>query len=112
VPEFGFHALQLWRLSELSPVTGRVAEFRGAPDYGLIVHTLPDADQYVAFGDGAVWSHVLAFRLSPDAGPVLWISGASFAKIASSFGEFWERYLEDPDSMLWPTSEQIISPAI
>src|SRR5690349_12586806 len=68
VPELGFRALQLWQLAELSRVTERVAEFRGIPDYSPIVRTLPEADQYVAFGDGAVWSHVLAFRLTPHAG--------------------------------------------
>ena len=111
VPELGFHALQLWRLTELSRVSERVAEFRGIPDYGPIIRTLADADQYVAFGDGAVWSHVLAFRLSADAGPVLWICGASYAEVAPNFEEFWRRYLEDPDALLWPTTDQVISPA-
>jgi hypothetical protein len=111
VPEFGFHALQLWRLAELTRVSHRVAEFRGAPDYGPIVQTLPDSDQYVAFGDGAVWSHVLAFRLGAEAGPVLWICGAAYAEVAPNFVAFWEGYLDDPDSMLWPTENQIIAPA-
>ncbi|MDQ6768983.1 MAG: SMI1/KNR4 family protein [Gemmatimonadota bacterium] len=111
VPELGFHALQLWSLAELSRVSEQVAEFRGIPDYGPIVQTLRDADQYFAFGDGAIWSHVLAFRLTPHAGPVLWICGDSYAEVAPSFNEFWDRYLDDPDSMLWPTEEQVISPA-
>ena len=64
----------------------------------------------VAFGDGAIWSHVLAFRLSPHAGPVLWICGASYAELAPGFDDFWERYLANPDTMLWPTAEQVISP--
>jgi len=110
VPEFGFHTLRLWPLAELSRISDRVAEFRGIPDYGPIVQTLPNADQYVAFGDGAIWSHVLAFRLSPHAGPVLWICGASYAELAPGFDDFWERYLANPDTMLWPTAEQVISP--
>jgi hypothetical protein len=112
VPDFGFHALQLWPLAELSRVSERVAEFRGIPDYGPIVRALPEADQYVAFGDGAVWSHVLVFRLTPNAGPVLWISGASYAEVAPSFDEFWVRYLDEPDSVLWPAEGQIVSPAV
>jgi len=112
VPEFGFHALQLWRLVELTRVSERVAQFRGIPDYGPIIDSLPDAAEYIAFGDGAVWSHVLAFRLTPHAGPVLWICGASYAEMAPSFEEFWARYLENPDSMLWPTEAQVISPAV
>jgi hypothetical protein len=111
VPDFGFHSLQLWPLAELATVTGRVAECRGAPDYGPIVNSLREADQYVAFGDGACWSHVLAFRLTPNAGPVLWISGAHYAQMAPTFAEFWERYLDNPDSMLWPNDEQIVAPA-
>ena len=112
VPEFGFHALQLWPLTELSRVSDRVAQFGGIPDYRPIVHSLPEAAQYVAFGDGAVWSHVLAFRLSPHGGPILWICGASYAEMAPSFEAFWERYLENPDSMLWPEEGQVISPAV
>ena len=111
VPEFGFHSLQLWSLAELSRVSDRVAEFRGIPDYGPIIRTLPDSDNYVAFGDGAIWSHVLAFRLSREAGPVLWICGASYAEVAPTFDEFWERYLSSPDAVLWPTEDQVISPA-
>ncbi len=91
VPEFGLHALQLWPLLELSRVSDRVAQFRGIPDYGPIVDSLARAEEYIAFGDGAAWSHVLAFRVSPDAGPVLWICGASYATMAPSFEEFWER---------------------
>src|SRR5687768_14898800 len=51
VPNFGFEALQLWSLAELTRVSDRVAEFQGIPNYGPIVHTLPDADRYLAFGD-------------------------------------------------------------
>lgn len=111
VPEFGFHTLQLWPLAELARVSGRVADFRGIPDYGPIVRTLPDSNQYLAFGDGAIWSHVLAFRLSLHGGPVLWICGASYAEVAPSFEDFWERYLASPDAVLWPTADQVISPA-
>ena len=111
VPDLGFRALQLWPLAELTRVSEGVAEFRGLPDYGPITATLPDAAQYLAFGDGAVWSHILAVRLVPDAGPVLWICGASYAEVAPSFDEFWRRYLAEPESVLWPSEEQIISPA-
>jgi hypothetical protein len=73
------------------------------------VESLPDADQYVAFGDGAVWSHVIAFRLSAQAGPVIWICGASYAVLAASFDDFWEAYLDNPDAMLWPGDDRVIS---
>ncbi|HEY9228089.1 MAG TPA: SMI1/KNR4 family protein [Gemmatimonadaceae bacterium] len=111
VPEFGFYALQLWPLAKLTRVSVGVTAFRGVPDYGPIIDTLPDADEYVAFGDGAIWSHVLAFRLCRRAGPVLWICGGSYAEIASDFDDFWRRYLQNPDALLWPSADQIISPA-
>ena len=112
VPDFGAHALQLWPLAEVSRVSERVAEYRGVPDYGPIVTTLPDADQYIAFGDGMCWSHVLAARLSDGAGPVLWICGGSYVRVAQTFDEFWARYLENPDSVLWPDENEIISAAV
>ena len=112
VPEFGAHALQLWPLAEVSRVSERVAEYRGVPDYGPILTTLPEADQYIAFGDGMCWSHVLAARLSDNAGPVLWSCGGSYARVAPTFDEFWVRYLENPDSVLWPDEDEINSPAV
>jgi len=112
VPEFGLHALQLWPLAELTRVSEGVAKFRGIPDYGPILTALPEVDQYVAFGDAMGWSHVLAVRLSPVAGPVLWISGGSYAEVAPTFDDFWARYLESPDSVLWPGQGQIGSPAV
>ncbi len=112
VPEFGLHASQLWPLGELTRVSQRVAQFRGIPDYGLILNTLPDADEYLAFGDAMCWSHVLAVRLTEEAGPVLWISGAAYARVGASFDDFWARYLQSPDSVLWPSQEQIVSPAV
>ena len=112
VPEFGLHALQLWPLTELSRVSDRVAAYQGIPDYGPILKTLPNVEQYVAFGDAMCWSHVLAARLTPSAGPVLWISGGAYATVAPTFGEFWTLYLASPDSVLWPRAAQIISPAV
>jgi hypothetical protein len=112
VPEFGLHALQLWPLAELTRVSEGVAEFRGIPDYGPILTALPEVDQYLAFGDAMCWSHVLAVRLSAVAGPVLWISGGSYAEVAPTFDDFWVRYLESPDSVLWPGQGQIGSPAV
>lgn len=110
VPDFGYNALQLWPLAELTRVDERVAEYRGIPDYGPIVETLPDAAQYVAFGDAMCWSHVLAARLSADGGPVLWISGSDYERVAEAFEDFWAIYLENPASVLWPGSNQNLSP--
>ena len=112
VPEFGLHALQLWPLEELTLVSEGVAEYTGIPDYAPILKTLAEVDQYLAFGDAMCWSHVLAARLSPSGGPVLWISGGSYAPVALSFDDFWIRYLESPDAVLWPKQEQIVSPAV
>jgi hypothetical protein len=84
VPDFGLHALQLWPLAELTRVSDRVAEYRGIPDYGPIVHTLPNAEEYVAFGDALCWSHVVAVRLA-EPGPVLWICGGEYAEVAPTF---------------------------
>src|SRR5687767_7980061 len=66
VPDLGLHALELWPLTELTRVSEGIAECRGTPDYGPILRTLPDADQYLAFGDAMCWSHVLAARLTPE----------------------------------------------
>jgi len=111
VPECGFHDLHLWRLHELGRVNERVAEFRGSPDYRSIVTALPRSSEFIAFGDGAIWSHVLAFRLSENGGPVIWISGGVYTEMAPSFEEYWHRYLENPDSMLWPTDAHEMLPA-
>ncbi len=106
----GAHILDLmffdsWPLAELGRVPDTVASFRGIPDYGPIANVLPDSNEYVAFGDGMVWSHVLAFRLNPgstDSGPVVWISGARYAKVADTYSEFWELYLANAAAVLWP----------
>jgi hypothetical protein len=97
-------AFQAWALTSIGPVPSVVARFRGIPDYGGICETLPDAGDYFAFGDCMCWSHVLAVRLRPShAGtPVVWICGDRHTIVASSFNRFWERYLDDPRSVLWP----------
>jgi hypothetical protein len=98
---------QAWPLAELGPVPSTVATYRGTPDYGAIVQTLPDANDYFAFGDCMILSQVMAVRLRPlhVGTPVVWIQGHYFVRVAGNFDEFWERYLVDPVSVLWATPD-------
>jgi hypothetical protein len=96
--------LIVWPLAEVGRVPGSVATYRGTPDFGPITRTLPAADEYFAFADSMCWSHVYATRLTPagEDSPVLWICGAAYEELAPSFGAYWERYLRDPESVVWP----------
>lgn len=101
---------EAWPLADLGTLATTVATFRGIPDYGAIEQALPDAADYIAFGDCMMWSQVLAVRVRPYVAgtPVVWISGHHFARVASNFENFWERYLADPWSVLWARDVPII----
>jgi hypothetical protein len=89
----------VWPLAEIGTVPDRLSAFQGIPDYGRIAETLPDALQYLAFGDYTIWSHVLAVRANGghrDSGPVIWICGSEYGVLHETFAGFWEKYLADP----------------
>ena len=89
----------VWGLGAVRRVPEALGDFRGAPDYGPIVQTLPDAESYFAFADYMIWSHVFAVRAGQGGaplGPVVWICGAEHGVAAETFAAFWERYLSDP----------------
>jgi hypothetical protein len=98
------HLLVVWPLAEVGRVPDTVATFRGVPDFGPITRTLPGAGEYFAFADSMCWSHTYATRLTAtgEDSPVLWICGAEYEALAPSFGAFWERYLHDGESVVWP----------
>ena len=103
---------EAWSLDRVGAVPDVLSEFRGIPDYGRIGAALPFAKEYFVFADAMVWSQVLAVRLAPGvATEVVWISGSSFASVALTFMTFWERYLAEPDSMVWARGATIQSPA-
>jgi hypothetical protein len=76
-------------LDRVGPVPTVLTSFAGIPDFTDIGSTLPDANEYCAFADVMIWSHVLAVRLaSGKATDVVWLCGSSYAKIAPTFSEF------------------------
>ena len=92
-----------WPLAEVGRVTQVVTVFRGIPDFGPLVHTLPNASEYFAFADSMIWSHVYATRFDADrTGPVLHLCGDIVTEVAPSVTAFFERYLDDPSSVVWP----------
>ncbi len=97
--------IAFWPLAEVDMVPTKLAAFRGIPDYGGIESSLPDAASYFVFADHSIWVHVYAVKLSaaPTApSPVLWIAGDRWEMLASSFGDFPNRYARDPGSVLFP----------
>jgi hypothetical protein len=99
---------QAWSLNEIGTVPNVVAEFGGIPDYRRIASVLPNAAEYFAFADAMIWSQVLAVRITDRAATeVVWISGCAFALVASTFEAFWERYLTDPEAVVWARGAHI-----
>jgi hypothetical protein len=89
----------VWELATVRRVPAALGDWRGIPDYGSIATTLPHADEYFAFADFMIMSHVFAVRIRPASrslGEVVWICGAKYGIAAASFSEFWNRYLSDP----------------
>jgi hypothetical protein len=88
--------LEFLHLEAVKSVPEELADFRGIPDYGNIVHTLPNPERYFVIADFMITSRVYAIRLSDDASqetPVVWICGDHHGRIAGSFTEFGEKYL-------------------
>ena len=88
--------LEFLHLGAVKSVPEELADFRGIPDYGNIVTTLPNVERHFVIADFMIRSHVYAIRLSDDASqetPVVWICGGDHARIAGSFTEFGQEYL-------------------
>ena len=93
---------EAWPLARFGSVPEVVTPFAGIPDYSQIATKLPDAAEYFAFADYMIWSRVFAVRLSSGAATqVVGICGDSYAYVAPTFEAFWERYLTDPDAVLF-----------
>ena len=89
----------VWELAEVRRVPAALGDFRGSPDYGRISTTLPNADEYFAFADYMIMSHVFAVHVlsgSGALGEIIWISGSEHGIAAKSFRDFWGAYLKDP----------------
>lgn len=108
----GESLFELWPLERVGSVPDVVVPSQGIPSYGRIAQVLPDAGDYFAFADCLIWSHVLAVRLRPptSSSDVVWLCGSSYAKVAASFDEFWERFIEEPDAVLWPSEALVVTP--
>jgi hypothetical protein len=101
---------EAWSLDRVAAVPDVLEQFRGTPDYGPAGSTLPHAAEYFVFADAMVWSQVFAVRMAPNVPTeAVWISGSTFASVAPTFEAFWERYLVDPDSVVWPRRATIQS---
>ena len=97
--EIDSNLFAVWELAEVRRVPVALGDFRGIPDYGRIATTLPHADEYFAFADYMIMSHVFAVYIAPESGAlgeVIWISGSEHGIAAKSFRDFWDAYLEDP----------------
>lgn len=87
--EYDRQLIRFWPLSELKPAG---SELR-AIDVGLY------ADEFL-FADYSIWAHEYVINLGALAyGRVAIAGGVSPIQVAKSFGQFLERYLNDPDSL-------------
>lgn len=83
---------RVWPLAELERITVTVPAIKQG--------NLADAQDYFGFADWMLQSHLFAVRLRPDipqSGPVVWVMGSRHGVVASSFQDFWECYLNDPE---------------
>ena len=97
---------RLWPLDEVCRL-GDVPEVRDA------LGELPsEARDCFAFADYMIFSHVYAVRLTAEGrdGPVWWVLPSEppagvprGAEVAPTFEAFLRAYVEDPDSLLFPT---------
>ena len=96
--------ISFWPLNEVEPVTTRVVQFSGVPDYRRIARKLKDAGSYFAFADFLIWSHVYAIRIGAPhkKNEIVWICGSHHSVVADSFSDFIKAYLNDPDDVLCP----------
>ena len=112
--ETGPELFVAWPLGQVGSVPDVVSPFRGIPDYGDVARFLPEAADYFAFADSMIWSNIFAVRLSTAVNTttqVVWLCGSSYAVVAPTFVEFWERYLANPSKVLCPAASTIRSPA-
>ena len=96
--------ISFWPLNKVEPVTRRVVEHSGVPDYSQIARKLKDAGSYFAFADFLIWSHVYAIRIGAphEKNEIVWICGSHHSVIADSFSAFIRAYLKDPNDVLCP----------
>jgi hypothetical protein len=103
---------EFWPLNMLGTIASVVTPFQGIPNYAQIAQILPEANNYVAFAEVMIWSHVLAVRVGPRAteSEVVWLCGPSWARVARSFDEFWELYIDHPNRVLFAHGAVIRTP--
>jgi hypothetical protein len=97
--------VSFWPIDGIKSVPEKLITFAGIPDYSRIANRLREPDSYFVFADFLIWSHVYAIKLRSKLGEknqVLWICGSEYRKIAESFSDFLQRYLDDPESLLIP----------
>ena len=105
----GDDLFSVWPLSECRDLVAVAAEWsRGIPDHGKIAAS-PGAAEYVVFADCMISSEFLSVRVRPSGSlsDVMWSCGEHYAPVATSFEDFWERYLEDRDLILHPNDALI-----
>jgi hypothetical protein len=92
-----------WPLSEIGTVREKSC---GIPVYEGIESILSDVESYFIFADHSIWVHVYAMRLSADPdlpSEVIWIADSkTWAPFGLSFGQFIERYITDPWTVIVP----------
>jgi len=101
--------ISFWPLDSVATIPECLSDFAGIPDYSQIGTHLRDAGSYFVFADYLIWSHVYAIKLSPcraDRDLILWVCGSNYCLVAESFSEFLQMYLDDPESVLFPSESQ------
>lgn len=94
--EHGPWVFRMWPLAKIADAHSFAGEHRGSPDYGPIRETLPDARDGFVIADAMILPHVVAVRLRPAPGAVIWICGDDWGELAPTIDAFWERYADDP----------------
>jgi hypothetical protein len=97
---------QLFRFSSLSnfkSIDDDLKNWNGVPDYSNIVNTLPDYKSFYVIGDYSFSMFAYAIKLLPIASSdneIVVIAGDKYKKIANSFSEFIDLYLNDSTKLL------------
>lgn len=92
-----------YSLEDFKNVEQSLKNWTGSPDYSNIVHTLSEHAYFFVFADYLFHTFSYAIMLHPynseKKNEVITISGDNYQVVASSFSQFLEIYLTNPDEL-------------
>lgn len=91
-----------YSFSHFYNVDVKLGRWRGIPDYGNIINTLPNSRDCFVFADYMFHLHAYAIRLykePAERNEVYVICGDEYKEIAGSFTEFMALYAADADEL-------------